>query len=320
MSDWLIEKTDGGTVLAHKGERGHVLDPERADIEAAEARANSAGRTLVFIRLVTKGGGAYFYPLKLLRRLTEFSRLAVGPSSGFRLWTDPRYCQRPQPLVVQAGLDHTDGTVPLPSGFGAFITSRGYALPTTPEVMAASPWFNLWQRRLWPYRKVEAGDTLYWYDATQDAVVWVSRVSRMEKFEYGSKEAVRQRLRDTFNDTHLSHPYLDKAADRGYCLAYRVDQVRPVRVPKPAGFRFPQDGWLRCDDEAASEWVGHLPPRLAPDGPAAGDLLRTEAAVAQSGYFAPAPGRDERERVLREIVQRRGQSEFRTGLLASTLR
>src|SRR4051812_15889812 len=94
---------------------------------------------------------------------------------------------------------------------GRFVTSRGYTLPTTPDGMAASPWFNLWQRRLWPYRELQPGDTLFWYDATAQAVVWASRVSRVERFEYGSKDDVRERLRAVFGDQSFSDPYLDRA-------------------------------------------------------------------------------------------------------------
>jgi hypothetical protein len=181
--------------------------------------------------------------------------------------------------------------------------------------MAASPWFNLWQRRLWPYRELQPGDTLYWYDATEHAVVWESRVSRVERFEYNSKEAVRQRLREVFNDPGLSHPYLDKAADHGYCVAFRVDQVRPMRVPRPDGYRFPQEGWLRCDDEAVQEWVSRFRPRLDPDGRSSAALARTAGLATEEGYFSLTTLGDERERRLREVVQRRGQPEFRSRLL-----
>ena len=214
--------------------------------------------------------------------------------------------------------DYTDGTVPLTSRpSAAFITSRGYALPTTPDEMAASPWFNLWERRLWAYRELEPGDTLYWYDATEQAVLWKSRVSRVEKFEYESKAAVHQRLREVFNDPALTHPYLDKAADHGYCLAFKVDHVRQLRVPKPAGHPFPRDGWLRLDDEAAQEWLLRLRPRLDPDGRSAANLARAVAEAAEGGHFSPVSAQDERKRTLREIVERRGQPEFRHRLIAA---
>jgi hypothetical protein len=183
--------------------------------------------------------------------------------------------------------------------------------------MAASPWFNLWQRRLWPYRELGAGDTLYWYDATEQAVVWESRVSRVEKFEYESKEAVRHRLREVFNDPGLTDPYLDNAADHGYCVAFKVDQVRRLWVPKPDGLRFPQDGWLRCDAAAARGWVAGFPPSPNPDGRSAADLTRVAVATADEGHFSPATLKDERERRLREIVERRGQPEFRTCLVSA---
>jgi len=180
---------------------------------------------------------------------------------------------------------------------GRFITSRGYALPTTQDGMAASPWFNLWKKRLRPYHELQPGRTLYWYDATRQAVVWESRVSRVEAFRYESKEALRRRLGEFFGDPNVSHPYLDRAADQGYCVAFNVDQVRPTMVPKPDGHRFPQDGWLRLDDENAEAWLGPLRPD--PDGRVAPDLHRAAAVAVEDGYFSPATLTDERERRLR---------------------
>lgn len=197
---------------------------------------------------------------------------------------------------------------------GRFVTSRGYVLPATPEEMEASPWFNLWQRRLWPYRELSQGDTLYWYDATEQAVVWASRVTWVTRFEYGSKDEVRERLRAEFDDPSLAHPYLDRAADQGYCLAYRVDQVRRVRVPKPDGYRFPQEGWLRLDEvNAPEEWAAYL--RTDTDGRWALDLRKAAGVLTEEGYFSPPNLRVECEWRVREVVQRRGQPEFRDGLI-----
>jgi predicted restriction endonuclease len=88
-------------------------------------------------------------------------------------------------------------------------------------------------------------------------------------------------------------------------------------MPKPAEYRFPQGGWLRCSDEDASEWLKNLPPSLPPDGWSADALWETATQVAESGYFSPASLRDEREKKLRGIVERRGQPDFRNKLIAA---
>jgi hypothetical protein len=179
--------------------------------------------------------------------------------------------------------------------------------------MAASPWFNLWRRQLWPYHELQPGQTLYWYDATRQAVVWESRVSRVEAFRYKSKEALRRRLRKFFDDPNVTGPYLKKAAIQGYCVAFNIDQVRPLMVPKPDGHRFPQKGWLRLDDENAQAWLPRLRPD--PDGRAAPDLRSAAAVAVEGGYFSPTTLTGERERRLREVVLRRGQPDFRNGLI-----
>ena len=49
---------------------------------------------------------------------------------------------------------------------------------------------------------------------------------------------------------------------------------------------------------------------------AAGPALRAVAtALSDDGYFSPASAEDERKRVLREVVQRQGQPEFRAALV-----
>ncbi len=116
MSDWKIEAASGESVLVHSDATGRSIDSERADIEAAERAANSAGRTLVFVRLFTDTGMSYYYPLQFVGRLTEAQSLAVGPGCGFAMWTDPEYKQKRTLLASDAEVDYADGTVPLRVG------------------------------------------------------------------------------------------------------------------------------------------------------------------------------------------------------------
>jgi 5-methylcytosine-specific restriction enzyme A len=198
-----------------------------------------------------------------------------------------------------------------------FITSRGFPLPVDPDEMAENLWFNMWQRRLWPYKELEDGDTLYWYDTNDQAIVWRSRVIQVERFEYTSKDQVRKQFQTAFGIKDLDDPYFDKAKDEGYCLAYKVDSLVRVNLPRPAEIKFPMEGWLRCSDDGAEKWLKPLPPLASPDGPTAVELLRTTSEVDTAGYFSPASLKDEREKTLREIVARRGQPDFRNKLIAA---
>lgn len=197
---------------------------------------------------------------------------------------------------------------------GEFVTSRGFALPTSEAEMGQKLWFNMWQRRLWPYQKLQHGNTLYWYDTTEQAIVWKSRVTKVEKFEYQNKEAVRNRFQEIYAIANLADPYFDAAVDHGYCVAFKVDHLQRLQVPKPDDYRFPQGGWLRCNDEEAQGW---LSPLLDADSSHSTYLTNTAAKVIEDGYFSPATLKDERERRLREIVERRGQPEFRSKLIVA---
>ena len=198
-----------------------------------------------------------------------------------------------------------------------FITSRGFALPTDAGVMGENLWFNLWQRRRWPHKELDAGDTLYWYDTKEQAIVWRSRVAQVERFEYANKDEVRKRFQVSFGLEDLNDPYFDKARDQGYCLAYKVDSVVRLNVAKPVDFKFPMEGWLRCSEEKAADWLRNLWVNTSPDGPLATQLSMTTTRVAETGYFSPASLKDERQKKLREVVERRGQPDFRNRLIAA---
>ena len=117
----------------------------------------------------------------------------------------------------------------------------------------------MWQRRLWPYRELKIGDTVYWYDSTAQAIVWKTTVSDVVRFEYENKEQVRQRFHERFEDDPIDDPYYVEASDHGYCLVYKVTPVEQLNLPKPADYKFPQVGWLRSNDADAQGWLSHLP-------------------------------------------------------------
>jgi hypothetical protein len=202
------------------------------------------------------------------------------------------------------------------AGLG-FITSRGFALPKNQQEMRKNLWFNMWQRRIWPYMELGEGDTLYWYDTADKAIVWRSRVAKVDRFEYANKDEVTKRFKRRFGVNESNDPYFVKAKDQGYCLAYQVDSLVRLAVPKPAELRFPMDGWLRCSDDKATDWLRSLSAPKSADGPSAREIEKTTTQVAATDYFSPSSLKDERERKLREIVQRRGQLDFRKKLIAA---
>ena len=53
--------------------------------------------------------------------------------------------------------------------------------------------------------------------------------------------------------------YYDSRPDSGYYVGYKVKVLEKVDFEKPTGFRFPQLGWLRVDNEIASTWFNRQP-------------------------------------------------------------
>jgi hypothetical protein len=175
----------------------------------------------------------------------------------------------------------------------------------------------MWQPRLWPYRELQTGDLLFWYDPTIQSIVWRSQVTSIERFRFTDKREVEERLYSVFGIQVGDDPYFVKAANSGYCLAYQVDSLVRCDIPKPVHYRLPQIGWIRATDETAQEWLRKLTELLAADGPATSDLRKVTDLVNGSGYFSVESLKDERERKFREIVTRRGQPDFRNRLISA---
>jgi len=197
---------------------------------------------------------------------------------------------------------------------GEFVVSVGSDPPEANEVQTGWPWFHLWKRQLWPYDDLNVGDVLYWYDPVLQAVRWKTRVADVYRFEYTNKEEVLLRLREHLGLDSANDSYLSDKPDRGFCLAYKVTSVEPMNVPKPNDFSFPRGGWLRFDDPKARAWLLQVC-RGGVDGRYTDELRRIATTANDEGYFEPQTLDDERERKLREIVQRRGQPEFRAKLI-----
>lgn len=136
-----------------------------------------------------------------------------------------------------------------------YITSRGFELPESAEEMVDRPWFNMWQLKLWPYQELVVGDILYWYESPNKCIVWKTRVSDVDRFQYNDKDAAGRRLKERFGDFDRKQPYYVEAPTKGFCLAWKVRPLQRVNIPRPDDFRFPHQGWLRVDDEITRKWL-----------------------------------------------------------------
>jgi len=137
-----------------------------------------------------------------------------------------------------------------------YITSRGSVLPESPEEFATGVCFNMWARRLWPYRELERGGVLFWYESPSTAIVWKSLVDQVIRFGYDTKGVVESRLTREFGYVDTEQPYFEDGPEKGYCVAYKVMPLQRLNLPKPTDFTFPRQGWLRIDVLVAAEWIG----------------------------------------------------------------
>lgn len=187
-------------------------------------------------------------------------------------------------------------------GSNEFVTSRGFLLPEDGDEFGERYWFNMWKPRLWPYNELQVGDTLFWYDSKLQEIVWRTTVTKVDRFDYENKEVARQRLIDEFEADPIDDPYFLKAADRGYCLAFKVKPFERLSLPKPDDFKFPQGGWLRCEDQEAQAWLSQLTSKM------------TTTQVRILRVLSGAPGWMTRQEIAAEIRKRLGVTKgFDTG-------
>jgi putative restriction endonuclease len=195
-----------------------------------------------------------------------------------------------------------------------FVSSRGYTIPVDSEKLKTELWFNMWQKRMWPFNEVSEGDILYWYDAKLQQIVWRTKISAIERFKYQSKQEVTDRLIEVFAEDPSKDPYFSDKEESGYCFAFKVTPLERISLSKPKDFKFPQGGWLRGTEDAVAKW---LESGISPSKELAREIESASEKLSGDGYFDPSNSADEREKVVREIVQRQGQPEFRKALLAA---
>src|SRR5262245_59157429 len=116
----------------------------------------------------------------------------------------------------------------------AFVTSRNFVLPDTPEGLTNGIWFNMWSKKLWPYNELEPGDTLFWYESPSRCIVWRSKVVDVIRFLYERKKDVENKLKLT--TVQATQPYFVDGPESGFCLSYKVEALERVNLPKPDDF------------------------------------------------------------------------------------
>lgn len=137
-----------------------------------------------------------------------------------------------------------------------FVTSLRDASNPQSADRLPDEWWNVWKRRLWPYRDMMIGDTLYWYAPQKQAIVSQSEVIGVAGFPYADKAALFERLRTFFGHVDDTDAYTAAKPDKGYCLAFKVQQQARLPVARPNGHRFPRDGWLRLKPDVRRAWFG----------------------------------------------------------------
>ena len=130
-----------------------------------------------------------------------------------------------------------------------YITSRGFDLPTDQNKMESFDWFNMWEKRNFPYYELLVGDTLYWFDTKAQRLVWKTEVISVERYPYSDKQQILDRYRNS-----LGSKYYESRPQNGYFIGYKIKVLERINFSKPAGFNFPQLGWLRVDNEVSKSW------------------------------------------------------------------
>jgi hypothetical protein len=136
----------------------------------------------------------------------------------------------------------------------SWVTSRNYVLPDDTDAFGNGLWFNLWTKKLWPYKELEPGDTLYWYESPSKCIVWKSRVVEVLRFPYETKKEVEEKL--DLTAVQAAQDYFVDGPGAGYCLSYKVAAIERVSIPRPDAFKFPHQGWLKVSAEIVAAWPG----------------------------------------------------------------
>jgi hypothetical protein len=136
-----------------------------------------------------------------------------------------------------------------------FIIKKGkkLKLPTNAIEMENSDWFNMWNNKLFPYDELRKGDTLYWFDAKVQQLVWKTKVISVKRTQYKDKREIIKHY-----EKSIRSKYYENKSGGGYFLGYKIKVIEKISINKPDGFEFRQcdAGWLRVDNEIKNKWFG----------------------------------------------------------------
>jgi hypothetical protein len=131
-----------------------------------------------------------------------------------------------------------------------FITSRK-KLTTDSDEMEKEYRFHMWATKRFPYSNLLPGDILYWFDSTEQKIVWKTNVTVVNREHYFDKQIIFNRYPNS-----VSSDFKESRSDDGFFIGYKVKVIEKLNIDKPFGFRFPNDGWRRIDDDVALLWFG----------------------------------------------------------------
>jgi hypothetical protein len=135
-----------------------------------------------------------------------------------------------------------------------FLTSRAFELPRTREDWRGEFHFNLWRTRQWPYRELQEGARLFWYETPLKRLSWETRVARVGRFEYRELDEAVEIITRSFGSFDEQQAYMQDKPSAGYGLVYASEPIRRVDRNRPEGFTMPRLGWLRIDEQVKRVW------------------------------------------------------------------
>ena len=136
-----------------------------------------------------------------------------------------------------------------------YITACNVLMSDSPEEIACEVWYSLWEKEVWPYTEVSPLDIVYFLEKPKDRLMWKASITGIYRFKYDDKYTLREKLLARYPEAAVDVASFEGVSDAGYCLAYRVNPLHSLNIPKPDGLVFPALGWLRVDEQVRKEWV-----------------------------------------------------------------
>lgn len=145
--------------------------------------------------------------------------------------------------------------------------SRRSGLTIDHEEIARRLWLSLWRLHVWPLGLVRTGDALYWYQTSCRALLWKTEVIARTVIEYESTAGLLASIEEETGEClDRDSAAIVRAPLRGWCLAYRVEPVARLFVPRPDGVTFSPFGWATEETPGMASWLraadnpsNHLP-------------------------------------------------------------